>query len=59
MSVFTSAPYSLTAGQLITVTVQAYNSIGNSSPSTANTAGVIAITAPTASPTPISGSSTS
>jgi hypothetical protein len=46
MSVFTSAPFSLSVGDLIEVQVEAYNSVGYSIPSTANTVGVTAKTAP-------------
>jgi hypothetical protein len=58
MTVFTSSPYSLSAGDLIAATVQATNSIGTSTASTANTGTPIVMTAPTVGPTPSSGSST-
>lgn len=41
MSVFTASPYTLAQGALIVGTIQASNSIGISTTSTANTAGVV------------------
>ena len=46
MSVFTTAPFSLSVGDLIEVQVEAYNLVGYSTPSVANTVGVTAKTAP-------------
>lgn len=46
MSVFTSAPFSLSVGDLIQVQVEAFNSVGYSTPSADNTVGVTAKTAP-------------
>ena len=60
MSVLTTSPISLSVGSIVEVTVEAYNLMGYSTPSTANTAGASVYTAPTAAVTSLArGSSTS
>jgi hypothetical protein len=58
MSVFSSSPYSIPAGNLIVATVTAHNALGDSIASDINTSGSTVKTAPIVGPTPASGSST-
>jgi len=46
MSIFTTSPFSLSVGDLIEVVVEAYNSVGYSTPSPVNTVGATAKTPP-------------
>lgn len=59
MSVFTSAPYFIAVGDPIVAEVEAYNAQGYSTPSSDNTGGATAMTAPQSAPTPVNGASTS